>query len=248
MQLFTRTIRGITLTLEVQESDTIASLKARIEAAEGVPASLQQLIFSGKTLAQEAFSLSECGLSNGSTVLVTLSLFGGKGGFGSLLRVAAAKFGAAKITDKGAMRDMNGRRLRHVDAEAKIAAWEEKLRVEGKDKAMSDREVQEQYRLIRSGKDVMSIQECKWGKDCKYIYSGCKRKHPHLEEEKKARGKLQNLSSSFGESTTDIGVHVTTQTTHIIRITLQVHSKEEMLDAVQVSVCQCACIHVFMPV
>jgi hypothetical protein len=51
------------------------------------------------------------------------ALLGGKGGFGSLLRTATTKVGSKKTSNFSASRDLQGRRLRHVEAEQKIAEW-----------------------------------------------------------------------------------------------------------------------------
>ena len=52
----------------------------------------------------------------------TGGLLGGKGGFGTLLRTAARK--GTQTTNFDACRDLRGRRLRAVNGEKKIAAWE----------------------------------------------------------------------------------------------------------------------------
>ncbi|EPS72431.1 hypothetical protein M569_02330, partial [Genlisea aurea] len=63
-------------------------------------------------------------LSNFPVVVhLLLRLRGGKGGFGSLLRGAATKAGHKKTNNFDACRDMNGRRLRHVNAEKKLEEW-----------------------------------------------------------------------------------------------------------------------------
>merc|ERR1711991_328291 len=49
-----------------------------------------------------------------------LRLCGGKGGFGSLLKQQGRKAGKKKVTDFGACRDLNGRRLRHVNDEIRL--------------------------------------------------------------------------------------------------------------------------------
>ncbi|CAJ1331910.1 unnamed protein product, partial [Effrenium voratum] len=56
-------------------------------------------------------------------VRVTFRLLGGKGGFGSLLR---SQKGGKKTTNFDAMRDLNGRRIRHVKAVERIKEWLEK--------------------------------------------------------------------------------------------------------------------------
>lgn len=66
--------------------------------------------------------MADCGLSHGSTVQLLLRLCGGKGGFGALLRGQGRD---GKITDNfDAMRDLSGRRVRHVEAEKKLKQWE----------------------------------------------------------------------------------------------------------------------------
>lgn len=51
------------------------------------------------------------------------AILGGKGGFGTLLRQQSKKSGAKTTTDFGACRDLNGRRLRHVNDEIKLRLW-----------------------------------------------------------------------------------------------------------------------------
>lgn len=63
-------------------------------------------------------------LVEGSTVCVLLRLVGGKGGFGSLLRVQGRDTKAT--TNFEACRDLTGRRLRHVNAVKKMEEWEKK--------------------------------------------------------------------------------------------------------------------------
>jgi hypothetical protein len=50
---------------------------------------------------------------------------GGKGGFGTLLKGQARQSGAKLTTDFGACRDLQGRRLRHVNDEIKLRKWRE---------------------------------------------------------------------------------------------------------------------------
>ena len=52
-------------------------------------------------------------------------LAGGKGGFGAMLRALAKQNTGHKTTDFGACRDLNGRRLRHVNNEMKLRQWSE---------------------------------------------------------------------------------------------------------------------------
>jgi Replication stress response SDE2 C-terminal/Silencing defective 2 N-terminal ubiquitin domain/SPRY domain len=73
------------------------------------------------------------------SVRVKSSIRGGKGGFGTLLKGQSRQAGAKLTTDFGACRDLQGRRLRHVNDEIKLRLWRDmKRREEAGEKVPDD--------------------------------------------------------------------------------------------------------------
>ncbi|CAO3659846.1 unnamed protein product [Umbelopsis ramanniana] len=76
MQVFVKSLAGNTLALDVAATSTVDSVKAMIQAREGIESGLQCLSFAGKSL-RDSEELALYGVQNNSTLHLNAELLGG---------------------------------------------------------------------------------------------------------------------------------------------------------------------------
>eukprot|EP00816_Leptocylindrus_hargravesii_P008811 CAMPEP_0196801250 /NCGR_PEP_ID=MMETSP1362-20130617/1007_1 /TAXON_ID=163516 /ORGANISM="Leptocylindrus danicus, Strain CCMP1856" /LENGTH=280 /DNA_ID=CAMNT_0042172109 /DNA_START=21 /DNA_END=863 /DNA_ORIENTATION=+ len=76
MQLFVKTLTGKTVTIEVEEGESIEDVKAKISEKEGIPAEQQRLIFGGQQL-QDGKTIDDYDVGDDATLHLVLRLRGG---------------------------------------------------------------------------------------------------------------------------------------------------------------------------
>eukprot|EP00605_Chrysophyceae_sp_TOSAG23-4_P000093 GSChrysophyteH1.ASY1.ANO1.96.1 assembled CDS len=128
MRVFLSTLRGSTDVYEMSYSCSVDELRCAVKEREQWPPEFNgfHLVMNdGKWIqgSGDTKLTSWWGEADEVNVQIRLSIVGGKGGFGALLRLNARQKGEKTTTNFGACRDLSGRRLRHVNDEIILKKW-----------------------------------------------------------------------------------------------------------------------------
>jgi len=101
---------------------SIWQVKVKLTEEEGIPGEIIAITIDGIAQEDSYIVVSEDCVMRASLLA---AVCGGKGGFGAQLRALAKQKAHRKTVDFGACRDLNGRRLRHVNDEILLQKWKE---------------------------------------------------------------------------------------------------------------------------
>ena len=194
-QCLLRLLDGRTACFDLPTPLSLSALQLHIEHAYGIPAAVQRLHCDGRLLRDSALSLLSSSLSLSSPppppivcVSLSLSLLGGKGGFGSLLRATTSAVGVKRTSDFSAMRDLHGRRLRHVEQERAMEEWTAQHESKTEEERKAEKtQLHQRLANVQRGRRAERPQ-CRWGQLCRYRDT-CRKLHPdQMQEDERKDG------------------------------------------------------------
>jgi len=96
MELFVKTLTGKTVSIEIEEGESIEDVKAKIAEKEGIPVEQQRIIFGGQQL-QDGKTVDDYNIGDDATLHLVLRLRGG-GGVKSVVEKALGR-GVFKVDE-----------------------------------------------------------------------------------------------------------------------------------------------------
>lgn len=126
-----------------------SDVKDALAMRHGCPRDAFELSLDGCHINDEDFIPDEFGV----VIRGSLSVAGGKGGYGAMLKHLAKQSGAKKTTNFGACRDLSGRRLRHVNDEIILQKWKE---------ARESRKEMDTEEITQTGIDMWFLAAPSW--------------------------------------------------------------------------------------
>ena len=106
MQLFVKTLTGKTVSIEVEEGESIEDVKNKIAEKEGIPPEQQRLIFGGQQL-QDSKTLDDYDVGDDATLHLVLRLRGGTRASNSLMDKLAGR-GSFQVDEEFVRKNLVG--------------------------------------------------------------------------------------------------------------------------------------------
>jgi ubiquitin len=103
MQLFVKTLTGKTVSIEIEEGESIEDVKAKIAEKEGIPPEQQRIIFGGQQL-QDGKTVDDYNIGDDATLHLVLRL---RGGLKNILDKALGK-GAFRVDESFVTSNLTG--------------------------------------------------------------------------------------------------------------------------------------------
>lgn len=124
-RFYVKSYSGTTNLYEIADLISSRELYDIVREQEGLPDDGSWYLRNRRGLVEPQRHGNYASIASEETLFVTPRMLGGKGGFGTELRLQSKKKGPKAVTNFGACRDLSGRRLRHVNDALLLQKWKE---------------------------------------------------------------------------------------------------------------------------